>query len=279
MFVTSLRSTISHLTRCLLIGSLLVVGASAPAAASLSQGFATTSLIATGSMVALDPKSSGSVVVADTTNVGRLLGVVVPPSSASISLSGTGTSQVQVVTSGTANVLVSTAGGSIHVGDYITVSPIAGVGQKVGDSSTRVVGTAQTDFDGSGDGVTKRTIDTGTGTKEVAIGQIPVVIAVSTYSGDGKQSYVVPNWLQNLSNTLAGKSVSPIRVIIAGLVLIIALISVSVLLYAAVRNSIISIGRNPLSRGPVLRGLLQVTAIAGGILALTAGAMYWIISS
>jgi hypothetical protein len=250
-----------------------------PAWASLSQGFATATPIATGSLVALDEKSSGSVIVADLTNTGRLLGVVVPPSSASISLSGTGSGQVQVVTSGTADVLVSTSGGDIHVGDYIAVSPIAGVGQKAGAPSTRVIGTAQSDFNGSGDGVTKRTIDDGTAKREVAIGQIPVVIAVSTYTAtDGKQTYVVPNWLQNLSNTLAGKAVSPIRIIIAGLILIVALISITVLLYAAVRNSIISIGRNPLSRNSVLRGLLEVVAIAGGILALTAGGMYLVIS-
>lgn len=265
------------------IGLALVYGlallSATPVFASLSQGFATSSTIATGSLVALDSKSSGSVVIADTTNTGRLFGVVVPPSSASISLSGQGSGQVQVVTSGTAQVLVSTAGGPIKVGDYITVSPIAGVGQKVGDSSTRVVGTAQTDFDGNGDGVTKRTIDTDQGKKEVAIGQIPVVIAVSTYtSTDGKQTYVIPNWLQSLSNTLAGKAVSPIRIIMAAIILLVALVSITVLLYAAVRNSIISIGRNPLSKSSVLGGLLQVVGICAVILGLTAGAMYLVIS-
>jgi hypothetical protein len=262
-----------------IVVTALTLLVSAPAWASLSQGFATTASIASGSLVALDQKSSGSVVVADINNVNRLFGVVVPPSSASISLSGSGSGQVQVVTSGTADVLVSTAGGDIHVGDYISVSPISGVGQKVGSASTRVVGTAQADFNGSGEGVTKRTIDSDAGKKEVAIGQIPVVIAVSTYtSTDGKQSYVVPNWLQNLSNTLAGKAVSPIRIIIAAIILLGSLVSVTVLLYAAVRNSIISIGRNPLSRTSVLGGLFQVVAISGGIMAVAAVAMYLVIS-
>ncbi len=229
--------------------------------------------------MSLDPKSSGSVVVSDLNNVGRLFGVVVPASSASISLSGAGDGQVQVVTTGSAPVLVTTAGGNIHVGDYITISQVAGVGQKVGESSTRVVGTAQADFDGTGDGVTKRTIDTGSAKKEVAIGQIPVVISVSAYTAtDGKQSYVVPNWLQTLSNTLAGKAVSPVRIIVAGLILIVAVISISVLLYSAVRNGIISIGRNPLSKGGVLQGMLTVGAVAAIILAITAVAMYLVIS-
>lgn len=266
----------------LIIGVVLALGSSGAAWASLSQGYNTTSTIAAGSMVVLDQKNTGNVDVATLDNVSRLFGVVVPPSSASISLSGTGSGQVQVVTQGTANVFVSTANGAIKVGDYITVSQISGVGQKVadGDASTRVIGTAQADFDGSGSDVTKRTVTDSSGkSTEVSIGQIPVVINVSTYTSTaGKQAYVIPNWLQNLSNTLAGKSVSPIRIVVAGLILLVALVCITVLLYAAVRNSIISIGRNPLSRASVLRGLLEVLGIAAGILALAAGAIYFVIA-
>jgi len=88
---------------------------------------------------------------------------------------------VQVVTSGTEDVMVSTAGGDIHAGDYITASSIAGVGQKV-TSPARVIGTAAVAFDGSGSGVTRRSINDGTSKKEVAIGLISVVISVSSYS-------------------------------------------------------------------------------------------------
>jgi hypothetical protein len=264
----------------LLVAAILLAGAvPLPAWANLSQGFVTATPIASGSLVSLDAKTSGQVVVADLNNVNRLFGVAVPPSSTSISLSGVGSSQVQVVTTGTVNVLVTNAGGDIKLGDYITISPIAGVGQRVGDTSTRVIGTAQADFNGSGEGVTKRSINIGSGAKEVAIGQIPVVVAVSAYTAtEGKQPYVIPNWLQSLSNTLAGKAVSPLRVIIAAIILIVSLLCISVLLYAAVRNSIISIGRNPLSRGSVLRGLFEVMAIVVGILAVTAVAMYLVIA-
>lgn len=264
----------------LLAGLMSALVLPTAALASLSQGYTTKEAIATGSLVSLDEKTSGQVVVSDLNNVGRLFGVVVPPSSASISLSGGSTdNQVQVATSGTVNVLVTNAAGAIHLGDYLTISSISGVGQKVGASSTRVIGTAQADFDGAGDGTTKRTINDGSGSKEVAIGQIPVVVAISAYtSTEGKQPYVVPNWLQNLSNTLAGKAVSPVRIIIAGAILLIALVCITVLLYAAVRNSIISIGRNPLSRNSVLRGLLEVMAIVVGILIATSVAVYLVIA-
>jgi hypothetical protein len=257
--------------------SLLLV---APARASLSQGYSASSDIAAGSLVSLDSKKSSTVETSTLDNAPRLFGVVVPPSSASISLSGIGSNQVQVATTGSANVFVTNAAGSIKVGDQLTVSSIAGVAEKVGDTSSRVIGTAQADFDGSGSGVTKRTITDAKGkSHEVAISQIPVVIAVSTFtSTSGKQPYVIPNWLQNLSNTLAGKDVAPIRIVVAGLILLVALVCITVLLYAAVRNSIISIGRNPLSRNSVLKGLLQVMTISAGILGLAAASIYFVIA-
>lgn len=264
----------------LVCGAILALVQAGPALASLSLGFTAKNLIAAGSLVSLDDKSSGAVVAADLTNVDRLFGVAVPPSSASLSLSGTGSNQVQVATSGTAEVLVSTAGGTIHVGNYVTVSSVAGVGQKVGQETTRVIGIAQSDFDGNSPGTTHTTVTDSSGNKsQVSIGQIPVMINLSTYTSTaGKQNYVVPNWLQNLSNTVAGKDVSPIRVIIAGMILLAALASVTVLLYSAVRNSIISIGRNPLSRSSVLRGLLEVVGVAAIIMAVAAGAMYIVVA-
>jgi len=250
----------------------------APAAvASLSQGFATTTPVAVGSLVALDAKTTGNVVVADINNSERLFGVAVSPSSAEISLGSGNAGQVQVATTGSATVFVATTNGAIHVGDYIAVSPIAGVGQKAVGKS-RVIGTAQVDFDGSGANVTRRTVDTGSGKKEVAIGQIPVIISVTNYTTDDGQNYQVPTWVQNFSNVLAGKPVTPVRIIIAAIILIISMISVTVLLYAAVRNSIISIGRNPLSRGSVYKGLLQILLVALVVLGVGIGAMYLVIT-
>ncbi len=260
------------------IGLLLALLLPVVALASLSQGFAATSAIPSGSLVSLDAKSTGTVVSANATNATRLFGVAVPPSSASISLGGAdSTGQVQVATSGTATVFVSTASGAIKVGDYVSVSPISGVGQKA-VGNVRVIGIAQTDFDGKAEGLTKTTIDVGGAKTEVTVGQIPVQIAVSTYNQDSLQTYLVPGWLQSLSNTLAGKTVSPIRIIIAGLILLVAITSTTVLLYSAVRNSIISIGRNPLSRSSVYKGLFQICVIVALILVLAAGGMYLVIS-
>lgn len=260
------------------LGLILLMGATGNAMASLSQGFAASSTIPTGSLVALDPKVSGEVVAANVTNSSRLFGVVVPPTSSSISLSGTSNQgQVQVASSGTATVLVSNANGVIKVGDFIAASTIGGVGQRA-VGSVRVIGTAQADFDGSGESVTKQKIEIDGKTTEVTVGQIPVEISISTYTKDDNQSFKVPSWAQGLSNTLAGKSVDPIRILISGLVLLVAIISITVLLYSAVRNSIISIGRNPLSKRSVLAGLLQVMLICMIILAASVAVIYFVIS-
>jgi hypothetical protein len=216
--------------------------------------------------------------VATTANSERLFGIAVSPSASSISLGGTSSSgQAQIATTGGASALVSTAGGDIHVGDPIMVSVVAGVGQKA-SGRVRVIGTAQADFTGSGQGVAKRTIEDAKGKREVSIGQIPVLIAVGTYNPEQGSQAAVPTWLQNFSNALAGKQVAPLRIIIAGLILLVSLVTVTVLLYAAVRNSIISIGRNPLSRSSVLRSLLEVILIAAGIMAAAVIAMYVVIA-
>jgi hypothetical protein len=251
----------------------------AAALANLSQGYTSSGPIATGSLVALDQKA-GTVDAADTSNSDRLFGVVVAPGSASLSLgAGTG-NQVQVVTTGSANVLVSTEGGKISIGDVIAVSSISGVGEKSPAGKHRIIGTAQTDFDGTSSGVTKRTVKDSAGvSKEISISQIPIVIAVGDYTTNaGGQDYQLPAWLQNFSNQVAGKPVAPIRIVTAGIILLITLVSVTVLLYAAVRNSIISIGRNPLSRTSVFRGLLIVVGIAMGLLAVASGAIYLVIA-
>lgn len=248
--------------------------------ASLSQGFPAKDAITSGSLVSLASDGT-SVEAASLTNVSRLFGVAVPDSAAPISLGGSNaTGQVQIVTSGSADVLVSTEGGTIHVGDYVTVSSISGVGEKVPAGSHRIIGTAQADFDGSGSDTAKRTISDSSGAKhEVTIGQVPVVIAISTYTNNtGNQGYQLPVWLQNFSNQLAGRSVAPVRIILASIILIVTLISITVLLYSAVRNSIISIGRNPLSRSSVLRGLLEVIGIVIVLMVVAAGAMYLVIT-
>jgi hypothetical protein len=261
------------------VGSVIALAASGVAIASISQGYTAKGVIASGSLVALD-QTAGTVIAADSTNSDRLFGVVVPPNSASLSLGASSSNQAQIVTSGSTSALISTEGGAVHVGDAIAVSSIAGVGEKAPSGKHRIIGTAQANFDGSGGDSSKRTIKDSSGAShEISLGQIPVVIAVADYTTNaGGQDYQLPNWLQNFSNQVAGRSVAPIRIVTAGLILLVTLVSVTVLLYAAVRNSIISIGRNPLSRSSVLRGLMQVIGVTVILMGAAGGAIYLVIT-
>lgn len=266
------------ITKGIMIGLAIAFFSTAAFATLISQGYAVTSPIPTGALVSISPTKAGTAVIADLKNQDKLFGVAVISSSALLSISG-GSGEVQVASSGLAPVLVSTEGGAIKRGDNLGVSTIAGVARKSLPGS-RTIGTASDDFDGTGPGATKRTLDTSSGKKEVSVGQIPVDIGVGNYQPNGLDtSSVVPTWLQTVSNTVAGKVVSPIRAVIATTILLAAIISVSVLLYGAVRTSIISIGRNPLAKSSVFKALAQVIIIVIVILGIASVLSYLVVSN
>jgi hypothetical protein len=146
--------------------------------------------------------------------------------------------------------------------------------------STKILGVAQTGFSSTSPGATAETIKDKSGVGHtVYVGEVSVLVDVAYYvAGAGNDSSIVPAYLQQLTDAIAGKSVSPLRIVVGMLVLLLAIISVTVLLYSSVRNSIISIGRNPLSQGAVYRSLIQVLLVVAAILAAAIGAVYLILT-
>jgi hypothetical protein len=259
-------------------GLVLAVVLGSTAAATLSQSFPASQPLPAGTLVALNTKT-GKVEQANVNNVDQLYGVVVPTVTVG-SASTTPAGQVQVTNSGVADVFVTNAAGTVHFGDYLTASPVAGVAQLAGAQNVRVIGVAQAGFDGTGNGVSSQALSEGGGkNRQVAIGQIPVAVNTTNYTPTaGRAPYAVPNWIQSLANAAVGKAVSPLRVLVAVLVLIFGLLSITVLLYSAIRSSLISIGRNPLSKTSILRGLAQVVGIAAAILVASAAAVFVILA-
>jgi hypothetical protein len=231
-------------------------------AAAIAQSFETDeSKVVEGALVSLQPGKPGSVELASASNAHQLVGVV--GKDPLIELGG-GNGNVQVITNGTALALVSDLDGEVKTGDKITASPILGIGTKA-SSGVMVVGTAQADL--SSVKTTEHFItDTDGQVHTVKIGLIPTQVSVAFFSEPGSKTYV-PEFLQELANSVAGRQVSPLKVIIAVLILILSFVSIAVLLYAAVKSSIISIGRNPLSASSVRKGLLQASLAVIGILA------------
>lgn len=234
-------------------------------AAAIAQSFEVenSAKIVEGTLVSLKSGGPGVVEMANSTNAHQLIGVVGEKPLAALTSS---TSSVQVITGGVAVALVSDIEGEIKTGDKITASPIAGVGMKA-SSGSMVIGTAQADL--ASVKTTEHSITDVSGkVHTVKVGLIPTQVDVTFYSETGDKTYV-PAFLQEFADAVAGKQVSSIRILIAVLVLLLAFVSIAVLLYAAVKSSIISIGRNPLSEGSVRKGLWQAGLTTVGILTFT----------
>ena len=257
---------------------MLVIGMSSlsvQGASSIAQGFKTDDPgIVSGALVSLKSGTANTVELATAENVDRILGVAGEDSLIELS-SGVGT--VKVVTTGEAAVLVSDINGDVRTGDKITASPISGVGMRA-LTSTLVIGTAQANL---ADAETEtRTITDKSGKKQtVKIGAVPVQVDKVFYEAPQDQNSFVPPVLQDFANNLAGRSVSPVRVMIAGFLIAFVFATVVVLLYSSIRSSIISIGRNPLSENAVHKSLLQVGITVFGVMAFTVIVVYLILTT
>lgn len=273
------RITIRHLSCAGLCALVLFVffGASlskAVDAAGIGQSFETSDATAAGALVSLKEGNKNTVELATQERAEKLIGVVGDKPLLSI---GETAKSIQVITSGVTVALVSDINGTVAAGDKITASAIAGVGQKATASSV-VVGTAQADLDLSK--TAQRDITDTDGTKHtVHVGSVPVQINVMFYAAPNEKSSFLPSFLQDFANGVVGKEVSPVRVLIAAIIMLLSFVSIAVLLYASVKSSIISIGRNPLSEVSVRKSLLQIGAIVVAILLLALITIYLILST
>lgn len=243
------------------------------ASAAISQGFQTSETsIRAGALVSFERGNSARVELANRERVEQLAGVV---SDRPLIALSSGSSETQVVTQGVTSVLVSTVNGDIKAGDKITASPINGVGMKA-ESSTQVIGTAQEDL--SGKQTQEVTIASGDNTtRQVRVGSVLAQINVTYFAAADTAQSFLPPFLQQMANSIAGREVSVLRVVIGMLILLAGFIGAGVLLYSSVQSSIISIGRNPLSEGVVHKSLLQVGLIATAVLVVTVMASYLVL--
>lgn len=248
---------------------------SVSATTSISQSYITAEKLSIGSMVSLKTGTNNQVIAATSSNIKGLIGVIINSNSSAISVSGEGENQAQVATSGTMQVLVSDINGDIEKGDYITASPISGVGMKA-TSSVRVVGIAQDDLN-SKTGSKQTYKDKNGNDQSVLVGQIPALINVSYYSKETEKT-LIPQALQNVANALAGRDVSPVPIIVSVIIFIVMMVVVVSIIYTMIHSSIISIGRNPMSQSAVYRDLIQLSALVVIILAVGITAIYLVLT-
>lgn len=265
---TRLQATISGVALCFAL--IIPSTAAAQSNSAIAQQFQTRQKdITIASLVSMEQgKTNNAIELSSFEHPERLAGVV--SENPLIELSN-GESGVQVVTSGLTKVLVSDINGSIMAGDKLTASPIEGVGMRATENTT-IVGTAQSPLAT----IRTQTIKDKSGKDvKVHIGLVAVQVGVAFYNADaGKKSTFVPSFLQSLANNVAGRNVSPVRVLVAGLILLLLFISITVLLYSSVRSSIISIGRNPLSESAVRKSLFQVGITVFAVLLFAVGLVF-----
>jgi hypothetical protein len=161
--------------------------------------------------------------------------------------------QVFVATGGSYPTFVSTEDGAIKAGDYISISSVNGVGSKA-DNQPTVLGKALEDYSGKSNVITTTTEGHNIGRIHVSIipGKNPLV----------KDNVAIPAPLKRFGQAIAGKNISAIRIYVALSIFVVTSIIALTVLAVGVRSSITSIGRNPLSKKYILRGLFQVLTVA-----------------
>lgn len=240
------------------------------------QGYSAIGSLDYGTIVQLTGKNADQVKVALQSELQNMFGVTVDRSQIPITISNGRKNETFVAVSGTYNVLVSTQGGAIKAGDYVTLSSINGVAMKAGTEEKTVFGRAAAGFDGNGVtlGTTKLKEAGGKDAETVKLGVVPVTIDIRSNPNTKSTKVNVPEFLQRVGQAIAEKEVSPIRIYLSLAITIISLITAIAVLYAGIRNSVISIGRNPMSKKSIFRALLQVILTSALILIIGLFAVY-----
>jgi hypothetical protein len=241
----------------------------------VSQSYASDSNLPSGSIVSLQKGYSDRVTGATIKNDNDIFGVVVNPDSSQLSISSGQSNQVNVSQSGLEQVLVSDINGDIDIGDSITASPITGVGMKATENS-KVIGVAQDSFPNST--AQNTTYKDGKGQQQtVKLGQIPVLVSVAYYYKQPDKT-IIPQALQNLANSIAGKKVNSLPIIISAVIFIVTLVIVVSIVYSLIHSSIISVGRNPMSQSAIYRNVIQLSVLVIVILGVAVGSIYMVLT-
>lgn len=259
---------------CSLFVSLFVVSL-AHGVISVSQSYTSETTLPLGSLVSLKNNSADEVVPSISSNSESLLGIVISADSSLLALTNDKGKQVQVATSGTVPVIVSDINGTIKQNDHITASPITGVGMKA-STNVRIIGIAQGDMVNSKDGKQEYTAKDGS-KHTVQLGQVSALVNVSYFFKEPDKT-LVPAAVQNIADSLAGRTVSTVPILVSAAIFVVMIIVVLAIIYSMIKSSIISVGRNPMSQSAIYRDLVQLSALVLVILTVGMVSIYLILT-
>lgn len=241
------------------------------------QSYAADRRIDHGTIVQLNGENSNRVKVASQAEQQNMFGVTVDPKHLPVRLTNEGLeNEAYVAVSGTYNVLVSTQAGPIKVGDHLALSSINGVAMNAGTEKTTVFGRAAKAFDGEGLilGTASLKDDADNTAQTVKLGSIPVTVDIKRNPNEKSTEANVPDALKRIGQAIAEKEVSPIRIYLSMAITAISLVAAIVVLYSGIRNGVISIGRNPMSKKSIFRALLEIILTSVLILIIGLFAVY-----
>lgn len=241
-----------------------------------TQAYAADKPIENGTIVILIGKDSNRVKVATQAESQNMFGVTVDRNQLPVTITGGNLeNEVFVAVSGTYNVLVSDQEGAIVSGDYLALSSVNGVAMRAGDQEVTVFGRANASFDGKGVTLGTTTLKDSSGnSKTVKLGSIPVTIDIKNNPNHKSTDVNAPDFLKRIGEAIAEKEVSPIRIYLGVGIAVVSLIAAIAVLYAGIRNGVISIGRNPMSRKSIFRALIEVILTSALILIIGLFAVY-----
>jgi hypothetical protein len=246
----------------MLLSPVLAIGSAK--ADNVVQGFSATQTVQPGMVVAIDKAADRSVKPAPADDSNMIYGVSVDPSDAPITLVGQN-SKVFVATTGTYQVLVTTGAGPIKVGDYISMSSINGIAGKAQAGQPLILGKAQSGFNGNDNVVSTD--------NNVKIGKVYVSLGIAK-NPIANTDPTLPYFLRKISSSVANKSVPVIRVYTAMLIFLLSIAAAIVILWSGVKSSLISLGRNPLSRHAIFSGMYKVVFTGIGVLIIGMAGVY-----
>lgn len=227
------------------------------AAETIVRSFNAQGNLQPGWVVTLSDTNNSTVELAPSDDTSRIYGVVIDPSAAPLTVQKEN-EQVFVATSGNYPVLVSTQNGAIRSGDYLSISNTDGIASKADTNEQFIVGRALEGFDGQGTAIVYANDGSALGriAAQLLPGKNPLL----------KDAASIPQPLRRVGESIAGKPLSALRIYAAIAVFVIAALIAAVMLWGGIRNAMVAIGRNPLSRHSIMRGLLQVMLAATSVL-------------
>jgi hypothetical protein len=236
------------------------VAATQSTSSPVAQSYSEASTVLPGMLVQLSG-STKSVEPLTEKSVSKMLGVVVPYADTPIVLSNTSSAgqQALVATSGKYNVLVSDENGPILSGDRLAMSSIAGIAMKASKTQLQVIGQAEASFNGVNNSLGSETLKNSQG-KELTenIGSISTDVDLAINPSYVSNSSILPSFAIKDASLVAGKPVTTLRIVLAAVILIVSLIFTSSLMYGGARSRITAIGRNPLAKSSIGKGVIAL---------------------